>query len=430
LNTTRLLRIKNVGFISTRIAGTDGVSLEIAKWADVIEGAGFECFYICANSDRPSEKSFLIPEADFFNPAIKEIYEHSFGRTTRSRDLSRKVDNLKQALKEDLYRAIEQFKLDAIIAENVLTIPMNIPLGLALTEVLFETAIPCIAHHHDFYWERDRFTVNGVRDYLSAAFPPRDDDIEHIVINSQASKEFSRRTGLSCRVIPNVMNFEHPPDPIDEYAADFRSALGISDDDFLILQPTRIVQRKGIIHTIELIRRLDDPRCKLVISHDGREEGDAYLHRILEFARLMGVELILAGHRISSTRGTCPDGSKRYSIWDAYAHADFVTYPSNYEGFGNAFLEAIYYRKPVLCNRYSIFESDIQPYGFKAVFMNGFLTGQAVEEVRRLLTDRDLCQECVDHNYELGREFFSYERVRDELRAILERRRPRTPSGA
>jgi len=29
--------IKNIGFISTRIAGTDGVSLEIQKWADVLE---------------------------------------------------------------------------------------------------------------------------------------------------------------------------------------------------------------------------------------------------------------------------------------------------------------------------------------------------------------------------------------------------------
>ena len=28
---------KNVGFISTRLAGTDGVSLETAKWAKVFE---------------------------------------------------------------------------------------------------------------------------------------------------------------------------------------------------------------------------------------------------------------------------------------------------------------------------------------------------------------------------------------------------------
>ena len=30
-------RANNIGFISTRLAGTDGVSLETAKWADVFE---------------------------------------------------------------------------------------------------------------------------------------------------------------------------------------------------------------------------------------------------------------------------------------------------------------------------------------------------------------------------------------------------------
>ncbi|NNM29471.1 MAG: glycosyltransferase family 4 protein [Akkermansiaceae bacterium] len=424
MNSTKVLRIRNVGFIATRIAGTDGVSLEIGKWARIIEDSGFDCFYVCATSDRPAERTFLIPEADFFHPEIREIYEEAFGRTTRPRDLSRRVDDLKQRIKSGLYAAVEEFQLDALIAENVLTIPMNIPFGLALTEFLFETGIPCIAHHHDFYWERSRFAVNAIRDYLSAAFPPRDDDIEHVVINSQASTEFSRRTGLSCRVIPNVMDFEHPPGPLDDYAKDFREAIGVGPDDFLILQPTRIVQRKGITHAIELVRRLDDPRCKLVVSHDGRDEGDAYLKRILSYAELMDVELILAGDRISAARGTAEDGSKRYSIWDVYQHADLVTYPSTYEGFGNAFLEAIYFRKPLLCNRYSIFESDILPYGFKVTLMDGFLDEEAVDSVRRILVDREFCQSCVDHNYELGRQFFSYDRVRDELRTILERRRP------
>ncbi len=35
-------RSKNVGFRSTRIAGTDGVSLEIAKWVAVLERNGLE----------------------------------------------------------------------------------------------------------------------------------------------------------------------------------------------------------------------------------------------------------------------------------------------------------------------------------------------------------------------------------------------------
>jgi hypothetical protein len=41
-----------IGFVSTRIAGTDGVSLEIQKWDDVLSGLGHECFYFAGLSDR------------------------------------------------------------------------------------------------------------------------------------------------------------------------------------------------------------------------------------------------------------------------------------------------------------------------------------------------------------------------------------------
>jgi len=34
--------IKNIGFVSTRFAGTDGVSLESSKWANVFEYNGFK----------------------------------------------------------------------------------------------------------------------------------------------------------------------------------------------------------------------------------------------------------------------------------------------------------------------------------------------------------------------------------------------------
>ena len=43
---------KNAGFISTRIAGTDGVSLEIEKWADIFQKEGFNCFYFAGELDR------------------------------------------------------------------------------------------------------------------------------------------------------------------------------------------------------------------------------------------------------------------------------------------------------------------------------------------------------------------------------------------
>ena len=84
-----------------------------------------------------------------------------------------------------------------------------------------------------------------------------------------------------------------------------------------------------------------------------------------------------------------------------------MTYPSEYEGFGNAFLEAIYYKKPVVCNRYLIYRTDIEPCGFHVVLMDGFLTGEVVEQVRCVLDQPSLRQEMVDHNYSRACRYFS-----------------------
>jgi glycosyltransferase involved in cell wall biosynthesis len=215
------------------------------------------------------------------------------------------------------------------------------------------------------------------------------------------------------------MDFDNPPEPPDDYSADFRNNIGLGPDDLLILQPTRVVQRKGIEHSVELLHQLGEPRCKLVITHAAGDEGRAYADRIQRYAEIMGVTVILADDRIFHQRGKDAAGRKLYTIQDAYLHADFVTYPSTYEGFGNAFLEAVYYRKPLLCNRYAIYRSDIEPCGFDVVLMDGFLTDEVVSRVREILGDTDSRRWMVDHNYRVGRQFFSYRRVEDELLPIL-----------
>jgi len=251
---------KRIAFVSTRISGTDGVSLEITKWAEVLERMGHSCYYLAGQcDDRPPERSRVIPEAHFTHPVIAEINRRSFGVQLRHPQVSELIRDSVRTIKGGLHQALERFRIDILIAENCLTIPMNIPLGLALVETVMETGIGCIAHHHDFVWERERFMVNAVDDYIQAAFPPHLSEIQHLAINSVAAQEFSRRTGLPCRVIPNVMDFESPPEP-NGNGGDFRRDIGLDQDDVLILQPTRVVQRKGIETSIELVRRLDDPR--------------------------------------------------------------------------------------------------------------------------------------------------------------------------
>ena len=56
---------KNIGFVSTRFAGIDGVSLEASKWSEVFEQNGHNCFWFAGELDRNPEKSFLEPKAHF-----------------------------------------------------------------------------------------------------------------------------------------------------------------------------------------------------------------------------------------------------------------------------------------------------------------------------------------------------------------------------
>ncbi|UCF31140.1 MAG: glycosyltransferase family 4 protein [bacterium] len=412
--------LENIGFISTRIAGTDGVSLEIAKWADVLSRIGGRCYYFAGELDRPEEVSCFVPRAHFDHPDILAINGEVFGRRVRSRGVTDSVHRIKEELKEELYRYIERFSIDLIVPENILAIPMNIPLGIALTELIAETGIPTIAHHHDFSWERIRFLVNACEDYLSMAFPPDLPSIEHVVINSLASEQLSHRRGISNTIVPNVLDFDSIPPGVDSYHKDLRRRVGLDDNDVLVLQPTRVVPRKWIERSIEIVNNLELAKPFLIISHASGDEGDDYNRRIQEYARNMRVEIIHIDDMIAPERGTDARGEKLYTIGDVYRCADLVTYPSGYEGFGNAFLEAVYYERPIVVNRYSTYVRDIEPKGFDVILMDGFVSVQNIVKIREVLSDRERRLEMVRKNFALAEKHFSYRVLEEKLSRLLE----------
>ena len=410
---------QNIGFVSTRFAGQDGVSLESAKWAEVLWEDRHVSYWYSGQSDRDPDISHVVPEAYFGLPENKWINERIWGKDQRDRFVTERIRNLADYLKSTLYQFADKFDLDILIPQNCLAIPMHLSLGIALTEFLSETRMPAIAHHHDFFWERTRFSVNSVPDYLDMSFPPKLSNMRDVVINNEAQEQLALRKGISSLVIPNVFDFANPPDPADEYASDVRKEIGLKEDDFFILQPTRVVPRKGIEQAIKLVSLLKDPRCKLVISHEAGDEGYEYLGMLEQLAKEEGVDMRVVADRVGEVRHRDSEGRKIYTLWDLYLHADFVTYPSLYEGFGNALLEAIYFRKPVLINRYSIFVRDIEPKGFRLLTMDGFVTPGMAERVRQILHDEDLREEIVSHNYEVARQFYSYSVVRSTLRAFI-----------
>jgi hypothetical protein len=123
--------------------------------------------------------------------------------------------------------------------------------------------------------------------------------------------------------------------------------------------------------------------------------------------------------RVSDPLNSQSGTNSNPSLWDIYPHADFITYPSLYEGFGNAFLEAVYFKKPILINRYSTFIRDIEPKGFDLVVMDGFLTRKNVQQVREILNSPQTKGKMVNHNYETAKRHYSYSLLRRWLSAIL-----------
>jgi mannosylglucosylglycerate synthase len=143
-----------------------------------------------------------------------------------------------------------------------------------------------------------------------------------------------------------------------------------------------------------------------------------YEKYLRKYAGLLGVRVLFAADRFRLERGQS-NGAKLYSLADAYHQASLVTYPSRIEGFGNAFLEAVYYRRPLLMSSYVIFMTDIQPKGFQFITFTDYIDENSVTRAREILEKPQLAKDMVDLNYELGRRHFSYSILENHLHTLL-----------
>lgn len=214
---------------------------------------------------------------------------------------------------------------------------------------------------------------------------------------------------------------------MSDFNIDLRSELGLTDAELLILQPTRVVPRKGIQLAIDLVSQMNEPANRekllgkesvLVITHHAGDEGLGYLHQLENQAKEVGIKLIYAADRFAPS-ASMSEGEKIYALWDAYVHADFVTYPSFVEGFGNALLETLYFRVPALANRYDVYAADIGPKGFDLIEIDGSLSAETADLVIQAIIDPVRRRRMVERNYYIARQYYSYEAVTPALEEIL-----------
>jgi glycosyltransferase involved in cell wall biosynthesis len=155
------------------------------------------------------------------------------------------------------------------------------------------------------------------------------------------------------------------------------------------------------------------------VSHLYGDEGIEYFNNLVQLADSSSVNVVWAGDRVGETRGFDESGRKIYRLWDIYPIVDFVTYPSLYEGFGNALLETFYFSKPALVNRYQVYKDDIEPHGFKVLSIDGQITEEVVNETIELFSNDEMANDWTKHNYKLCVENFSYNVLRSSLEKTL-----------
>ena len=446
----------NIALCHYRVGETDGVSLEMDKWKKVLENMGHKVYFIAGSTG--TSDGYVIPEMNYRFTEDLKIERNAYLKLEDYQDEDELIRAIrKQTLKieEGLKKFLIENKIDLIVPNNILSLGRSIPTAMAFANVIKELGIRCIGHHHDFYWERDNFsqpTCNFVRKALEEYYPPKVDLISHVVINSIVQKELKMRKNLDSIIIPNVFDFDEKLWEVDNYNKDFREKLGIKDNDILILQATRVTNRKAIELAIDVVGEMQKEENSKILEeaklYNGQsfkgnsrivlvlvgmiETADDYIERLKTKAEESNVELLFVNNLIEHSRCVKND-NKIYSLWDTYVFADIITYPSIQEGWGNQFLEGLFAKKPMLVFEYDVYKEDIKRKGFKVISLRDKyeldkyglakvdkkIIKRAAGECIKLLIDKDYREKMVEKNLQLGREFFSYESLETKLKMIV-----------
>lgn len=291
--------------VSFRLGGEDGVSVEARKWAAALRDLGFETRRVAGEIDGDAEPGdVVLPDLAIDAPSPEPITD------------------------DELRRAIDG--ADVVIVENLCSLPLNVEAARAVARVAGEHTGRVCFRHHDLPWQRRQLAP------LEAEFPPRVRGALHATINLRSRRELHARGYADAVTVHNY--FDLDPELGDRAAT--RKEFGFDDDDFVLFQPARAIERKNVPGALRFAQQLQalSPGLPLHLWISGPAE-DGYapvLDRLVERASIpitMGRAAVVA---------------------DAYAAADLVVFPSTWEGFGNPVIESIAHRRVCVAYPYPV----------------------------------------------------------------------------
>jgi hypothetical protein len=295
-------------FVSFRLGGTDGVSVETTKWEWALRALGFRTRRVAGELDdalRPDDA--WLPFLAIDPVAGAHADSDALGAAIAGADL--------------------------VVVENLCSLPLNPTASAVTTAVLAEHRGRVLFHHHDLPWERERFAP--VTD-----LPPQRPGSLHITINDAARHALSAR-GIQAHTIRNAFDL----DPVTGDRPGTRSLFSFRADDLVVAQPTRAIPRKevgrGIAYAEDLARLGHAPTTWFWLTGPAEDGFGPELERLI------------AAADVPVARGRA---ARRE---DVYAASDVVVFPSSIEGFGNPIIEATIAGRPVAVAHYPVLDEIV-----------------------------------------------------------------------
>ncbi|HUO49171.1 MAG TPA: hypothetical protein VMU09_10085 [Acidimicrobiales bacterium] len=294
-----------VAIVSFRLGGSDGVSVEAAKWAWALGQLGFRTLTVAG--DGPVDH--VLPGLAIGAPSPPTAAE--LERTLAGADL--------------------------VVVENLCSLPLNPGAWDVVARCL--AGRPALLHHHDLPWQREQF----------AAFPPPPDDVTwaHVATSRFSAGQLADR-GIDAAVVYNAFDTAAVPGERDRT----RAALGVGPAERLVVQPTRAIARKNVAVGLALARAAGATFWLLGPAEDGYGPE---------------LELVLAGAgttRVLRGHGAGHGDGRPFAMADVYAAADAVALPSTWEGFGNPTVESAVHHRPLAVGRYPVAD-ELAAFGFR-----------------------------------------------------------------
>ncbi len=468
----------NIGIIHSLVGKNDGVSIVIDQtvnaMVDFLDVELGNIFFLAAHTSP--RFNALTDEVFWHKNEVHKNIIKCFSEEPPE-DLDEMISENAEYAKEVIKKWVNENEIDLIISHNT-SHPYNFITAVGLARYFEELREnnyvwpKQLTWWHDSYMERDVFSNPNsvIKKYLKHLPGTYVDGI--VCINktqvNMARKVFKTYNNRRLEpffhdrviTIPNTNSIDWPWHEMDwsqnqivyppqnNYNDTFFDDIGLTEavkkegfmmeDTVILLQHTRVVPRKKIEIALEFAYKLEarfkaasKNKCiALVVSGHSGDEQVAYKKFLWEYYHKQKVKnpqahvvLIFGEGHILSHRDIIVD-RKYYKFAEIpsiiAAHNGMATYFSEIEGFGNNLLEVIANGLPAVINKYDVYKSEIEQFGFHLPAVeNNVLTDEVVEDAYKMLTDVVYRNRIVKRNLEVLYRNLEHRIIAEKLRPLI-----------